>query len=354
MKGFITIDTLYLHVKYPKRDIFEMFYQRVSTIDTRILKNGIPVNDFVVKTGACGYKIGVWQHDARVYLTDQVDEKCGEGQGMGIWVQLGPKFLLQNVNNLHEAVIEFLRNIGIKKEYPISITRIDIAIDLLGVSMKDQDVEFWKMGWVGRSKVSKVFYNSRTGILESIYIGSRKSSILLRIYDKVAQSIVEGDYPYWLDVWKNYEGSVTRIEWEVKPKEGNFSKDLTDFEKFIGFSIRELLVYLLDWGRLCYPDSSDGNRNRWVDSSLWEQIRKIVADWSNGTNWPTSRHGKEFHGINDAYMRFLSGTISGGMAKLNPSDPSMTGLFEGLEEFGQGFETINRKAKIKAEIIKRL
>jgi hypothetical protein len=354
MEGLITVDTLYLHLKYPTRDIFDKYYQYVSEVDTRILREGCVVGDFVVKTGSSGYKISVWQHDARVFLTDQVDEKCGEGKGMGIWIQLGPKFLLENINNLQGGVSEFLTELGIKGIYPIGLTRIDLAIDCLGLAMADQDVNFWKEGWVGRSRLSKIYYSKRTGRLESIYFGSRSSPVYFRIYDKVTQSIIDGDDKYWLDVWKNFDGSVTRIEWEVKPKAGKFPDNLKDFNKFDGFSIRELMSYLLDWGRLCTPGQSDTNRNRWKDSPLWSEIRELVAKWSNGVDWPTSRYGKEFHGISDAYMKFLSGAISGGIAKTNPNNPNINGLFEGLDEFGETLEKIQRVAEMKAKRIKRL
>lgn len=354
MNGFVTIDTLYLHVKYPKGDIFDNYYRYVSDVDTRILREGCVVGDFVVKTGSSGYKISVWQHDARVFLTDQVDDKCGEGMGMGIWIQLGPKFLLENINCLQASVGDFLSALGIKDIYPISITRIDIAIDCLGLAMVDQDVDFWKNGWVGRSKLSKVFYNSRTGRLESLYIGSRKSPILLRVYDKIAQSVADGDYQYWNDVWKDFDGPVTRIEWEVKTKDGNFSDDLKNFKDFNGFSIRELMNYLLDWGRLCTPNPSDSNRNRWEDSPLWVELRELVAKWANGVDWPTSRYGKEFHGISMAYLKFLGGTFSGGMAKLTPNEPSIIGLIDGLESYGIPLEKLRQIAVRKAELIKRL
>jgi hypothetical protein len=355
MDTFITIDTMYLHIKYPKRDVFDFWYPFIKDTDPRLVKQGKVINDHVVKGGASGYRVSVWLHDARVYLTDQVDEKCGEGKGMGVWVQLGPKFLLEHINNLHEAVKNLLVGIGIIKDiYPISISRLDLAVDLLGVSMQDQDIQFWKDGWVGRSKVSAIFNNSRTGNLETIYIGSRKSPVFLRIYDKVAQSIVDGDYVYWKDVWKGFEGPVVRVEWEVKPKDGHFTDDLKDFRLLNGFSVRELANYLLDWGRLCTPDFEDCNRNRWKDSPLWEQLRELVSIWCDEVSWPTSRYGKEFHGVSDAYIKSVSGTISGAMARLGLNDPSLLTLFQGLTDHGEPPEKIIRKAKKKAEIIKRL
>ncbi|PKN96984.1 MAG: hypothetical protein CVU42_17630 [Chloroflexi bacterium HGW-Chloroflexi-4] len=187
-----------------------------------------------------------------------------------------------------------------------------------------------------------------------MYIGSRSSPVFIRVYDKVAQSLVDGDYQYWLDIWGGFTGDVTRIEWEVKPKDGNFYDDLKDFSLFNGFSIRELMNYLLDWGRLCDENPDDSNRRRWPDSQFWADLRAFVIKWCEGIDWPTSRLGKSFHGVSPAYLKFVSGTLSGAMARLSENDPSMFALFDELNKRGETIESINRKAKMKASIIKRL
>jgi len=354
MDAFITVDTLYLHVKYPRRDVFDRWYKPVKDTDSRVLKQGVVINDHVIKNGSSGYKISVWDHDARIFLTDEVEEKCGEGKGMGAWVQLGPKFLIQHINNLQKEVNILLGSIGIIGEFPISITRLDIAVDLLGVPIIDQDLKYWSENWVGRSKLSSINNNSRTGKLETFYFGSRKSPVYLRVYDKVAQAIYDGDFDYWFDVWNKFEGPVTRIEWEIKPKDGKFAEDLKDFSLFNGFSVRETLNYLLDWGRLCEPNPNDTNRRRWKDSGFWAELRAVVEKWSEGVYWPTSRLGKEFHGLSDAYIKFVSGTISGAMAKFNNQAPSMMDLFEGLEKNGEHLAKIKQKAEKKAAVLKRI
>lgn len=354
MNGFITIDTLYLHIKYPNRNVFDFWHEPVKYIDTRALKNGYVVDDLVVKSGSSGYKISVWKHDARIYLTDQVDQKCGDGNGMGAWLQLGPKFIIENITNLHEAVNKFLLEVGIYGKYPKTINRIDIAVDLLDVSIKNQNIKDWSENWVGRSKLSRIFYNSRTGELETLYIGSRKSPVVLRVYDKVAQSKNDGDYKYWQDVWKGFTGDVTRVEWEIKPKIGNFPNNVTDFSLFNGQSMREMLNYLLDWGRLCLPNPTDSNRRRWEDSKFWAHLRSLCETWCGDIYWPTSRLGKEFHGVTDAYIKQVSGIMSGAMAHLDPLYPTLSNMFTKLSEYGEPIEVIAQKARSKAEVIKRL
>ena len=153
---------------------------------------------------------------------------------------------------------------------------------------------------------------------------------------------------------KVIKGAVTRIEWEIKPSKGNFSHDLIDFELFNGLTIRELVNYLLNWGRLCIPNPEDSNNRRWDDAPLWQSVQTVAAEFSEGVDWPISRHGKEFHGISDAYIKFLGGTISGGMARFGLQDPDLYNLLAGLGKHGQGLEAMKKVAVNKAEIYKRL
>lgn len=237
MKGFILVDTLYLNVKYPKRDVFDRFYSKVEHVNYRNLKSGVPVDQFVVRTGGSGYKISIWQNDARLFLTDQVDDVLGNESGMGIWVQLGPKYLIDNFSHIQSAVKLLLENAGIFGDYPISITRIDIAVDLIDESLQNQNTEFWRQNWVGRSNVSSIFFSTNGKAIETINIGRRSASVFLRIYDKLAQAIKEGDILYWLDVWGVEVKAVTRVEWQVSPGEGGFT--IHDFQNLNGAHVKD-------------------------------------------------------------------------------------------------------------------
>jgi len=357
MRGVIHLDSLYLVVKYPHLDIFERWYRHANNASHNKLKEGVPVGDFVVKGGASAYKVSVWQHDARAFFTDQVDDKVGEGKGAGIWIQLGPRFLIHHANNLHKAVKDFLSAIGIRPQYPFptNISRIDLAMDIFGVDMEKQDLSFWQAGWVGRSKVSGFFFNKRTGILETIEIGSRKSAIFLRIYDKIAQAVAEGDLDYWIDIWQGVDGPVTRVEWQVRPRLGNFAKEIQDFHLFTpSLTVIELWNYLLSWGRLCTPNPDDSNNRRWPDSPFWADLRTFAANHAAGVDTPISRYGKKFQGISGPYIKFAVGTISGLMARLNPEDPNVYTMLDGLEKRGEGLTKIQHKAEEKAKVISKL
>ena len=220
----VSVDTLNLNVRYPRMDVFKRWYQATKDFDPSIVKRGIIKGDFVIRNGASGYKVSVWSHDIRAYLTDRVDEIIGDGMGMGIWIQIGPKYLLDHPPGakLREAIRSFLRGIGVRGDWPIRINRIDVALDLFGLELANEDIELWRHGWVGRAGLSSIYLNSRLRQLETINIGSRKSAVYLRIYDKVAQAEAEGDIEYWRDVWNGFPGPVTRVEWEIKPNKGGF------------------------------------------------------------------------------------------------------------------------------------
>jgi hypothetical protein len=143
-----------------------------------------------------GYKVSVWSHDIRAFLTDEVDEIRGEGLGMGIWVQIGPKFLIDHPIDMgfKDEVRKFLREIGVKGKFPIRNTRIDLALDLFAVEIVSQDTQEWWSNWVGRSAVSSIYINPRSRELETINKGSRRSVFYLRIYYKFAEAVAGVGY----------------------------------------------------------------------------------------------------------------------------------------------------------------
>jgi hypothetical protein len=111
---------------------------------------------------------------------------------------------------------------------------------------------------------------------------------------------------------------------------------------------------LIIWGRLCIPDPNDSNNRRWPIAPFWKDVSDLAAAWAREITWPTTRYGKDFHGINDHYIKFLAGTIAGGMARFGESSPDMIGLFEGLKDHGQDLDAIKQKAVAKAAVYSRL
>ena len=98
--GFLGLDSLYVVLEYPAADVFQFWRSFIGDLDNARLHGGIVVDDFVVRRGANGYKLSVWDGDARLFLTDRVESLLAgtdaEGQGMGVMLQLGPKWLREN------------------------------------------------------------------------------------------------------------------------------------------------------------------------------------------------------------------------------------------------------------------
>ncbi len=146
---------------------------------------------------------------------------------------------------------------------------------------------------------------------------------------------------------------MTRVEWEVKPKRGGFEA-FEDFYQLSRWTVVELLNYLVKWGRLCNPNPADSNNRRWDVAELWRHVLEAVEDWADGDNWPTSRLGKQFKGINDSYLRGVAGTMSGAMARLNMERPNLGSMLTEMEDRGIGLKRIHKDAEDKAEIFKRI
>jgi hypothetical protein len=96
--GFLGLDSLYLVLEYPHADVFQKWASAINNdINDVRLNDGVAYDDMVIRRGGLGYKLSVWDGDARLFLTNRVEEKLAgtsaEGQGMGVMLQLGPKWL---------------------------------------------------------------------------------------------------------------------------------------------------------------------------------------------------------------------------------------------------------------------
>lgn len=360
--SFVYLSSLRLVVQYPDLDVYNKWLPLVENTNREKLKQGIISGDNLITTGISGYKFCICKHDARINFSDRVTQKVGIRDSAGILITLGEKFLIDHHSDLQWAVDELLHSVGASADNPIKIKQIGLSIDILGFPLKSLNQFDFTLGWVGRSKMSKLEFNSVTNDLERVLIGSQgqslkeQSPIILRMFDKVAHIAKSGDMFYWLDIWKDFDGPVTCLEWQVKPFDGNFEDDLKQFDLFSGFGIRKLLVYLLDWGRLSIPDSADSNNRRWEETEFWKRVRKAADRWLNGCDIPVSRLGKEFHGVGLDFVKYISGALSSGIAKFGYKKDELTVdvIWEGLLQYGISKEKILNDAKEKAEKLRRM
>ncbi|MCD4751633.1 MAG: replication initiation factor domain-containing protein [Anaerolineaceae bacterium] len=351
MEIFIHVDTIYINVKYPSRDIYSRWARHVIGVDHRTLKLGINYAKVVIRTGGSGYKLSVWRGDIRAFLTPDTDDNRGIGKGMGIWVQLGPKFILANAGNIQKGVLEFLDLIGVVGEYEISITRLDLAVDVLGLDTRTLKHEEFLLGWVGRSQLR----NTHTEECEvtGLEIGSRRSAVFLRIYDKVRQAAKIGELDYWFNIWGKPYGSVTRFEWQISPKKGNFQENLTNFYKLDNESIMQLMDYLMVWGRLAVPNENCQVKSRWLDAPLWEELRMAIKKWNPENLEPLKRIDTPSSKFTLEFANQFAGNLTGAMARANPEDPNFEDLYKKLYDSVPKYEIL-RDAKMKGKRILNL
>lgn len=370
--GFLGIDSLYLVIEYPYLDIFEFWSRAIDDLRDKRLWDGIPFEGLVIRHGGLGYKLSVWDGDARLFITDRVEETLQDtsmtNQGMGMMLQLGPKWLRQNgdLASIEDYITNIYRQLQIfgmqnPQDYPARLNRLDIAIDILNLPIWLFSIDEWRQNWVGYAK-KKTFYDSEFGLLEGFSIGSSQGSVRFKVYDKAMESRKKQTSGFWISVW-NIDTfdlfSVSRFEWSVKCYSARFTNmqylsDLT-YQGFL-----DVLNYVtLRWGRLCIPNSEDLNRSRWELAPLWKLLRQLIDDWSGNYSRLAKREYNFTPDINDHYLRSLAGWLSGLQARvgINRDIGQAASFFESigyLEEHNYRLSDIQRTANQKYKIQSRL
>ena len=204
-----------------------------------------------LESGLMGYKKRMWGNYAQILYAGNV--------GMRTHVILSAKGVrAYEVNNKAENLINMLTHEN------ISFTRIDLALDIKDNSLKFEQLleylnnncivtRFKKYKYVVEKKIEDT---GQVILGETIYFGSRNSSIFIRIYDKAKQM-------------KQEEGNWIRIEIVYKDEHANalalyisqskenlgvlFSKTLNNYIRFV-------------------EKSNDSNKRRWKTADFWARI----------------------------------------------------------------------------------
>ncbi|MDI6552085.1 replication initiation factor domain-containing protein [Leuconostoc suionicum] len=152
-----------------------------------------------------------------------------------------------NPNNVDsiEILLLFLRRMYNKK-----ISRLDIAFDIYN------DPNFFSYSYL-QSGITQNIY-SRSGKIQTIYYGSRKSDKLIRQYDKKAEQYNKGikvDYPFWGRLEIQYRHRFVD-EWFASTNKilNKFQyvdySDLPYTERALIYSIQN---HIVSWGELSAP-----------------------------------------------------------------------------------------------------
>lgn len=344
-----SLDTLHVHLAYPHPDVYQYFSDSVFGHEKE-LRSGVPVqvsgHDVLVKPGASGYKLSVWLGDARAFITDQTED-IRPGNGMGIFLQLGPGYLSTFGDNWIKAVWAFADLFGIAPgSVKAKVNRFDFALDLLGLPLWKLSTDDFLRGWVGRSKKSAFF--CERGQLQTVCVGSRGNGVYLRLYDKKAEAMSDGDWLKWIERWGDWQGEVTRVEWEVRPHEAGFA-DVELLEGLTADHLHKLANYLADWWRLAQP-SSDTNKTRWKDSEFWAYVRAGLYAFADGTGDTLKRASKKVSGLSVQYVRFVVGAFTGAMARCSERGDNLGAVLRVLADTGAPLRNLKEHARHKAVI----
>lgn len=372
---FIGIDSLYLVIEYQDRDVYDYWNEPVKGVreENRIekLREGIPYHGMLLRTGGLGYQLSVWDGDARLFLTHRVNDVLkntpSEGQGMGIMLQLGPKWLRAYADagpkSFRENLLSQLISFGISEsdQYPMRINRLDIAIDILGLSVASFSADEWRENWIGYASPSSFHVSDKTRQLEGLTVGSSSGAVRFKIYDKVAESEKRGTSRFWRSVWGIEEQEtveVARFEWSIKCYKARFA-EMRYFSEFTYTKLLELLNYAsLKWGRLCIPQPTV-NQSRWPLAPIWKELRAIIEDYTFSYNVAAHREYDYRVDLNEAYLKSVAGWLAGLLVRvgLEFNGEKPVTLPDGmgfLKDTGYPDSYISRKANKKWAVASRL
>ncbi|QPC83658.1 hypothetical protein G4Y79_04555 [Phototrophicus methaneseepsis] len=373
--AFLGVDSLYLVIEYPSQDVFDYWSRSVNDNQDRRLHEGIPHGDMLIRTGAHGYKLCVRSGDNRLYITNRVEDVLHNtphtGQGMGILLQLGTKWLRQNADftsyeALSASIFALLREYKVDEPecYPIRINRIDIALDVLGLSTNDISIDEWRRGWIGRASGKYFYDDNTTGNLSGFVIGSSKGAVRFKIYDKILESTKTNDIGFWLSVWiqqglnfsQANDLNIARFEWTVKPHNAKFL-GMRYLEEYTFDGLKELINYLTQkWGRLCIAQASVP-KSRWMIHPLWQQIRRLmIEEWDIDHVGITQRDYHTIPDVNPAYLKSVAGWIAGLMARIAiaKGEDAPVDVYEAILLAQSETKPIKQKAQERFEILSRL
>ncbi len=370
----LSMDSLYLVVEYPHADVFQEWASGAVDLNDPELYQGIPYHDMILRRGGNGYKLSVWDGDARLYLSDRVNDKLAgtqaEGQGMGVMLQLGPKWLHQfgkafAPNTLRGNVEGQLFLFGLKDpgQYPMRINRLDIALDVLGWDVSQFSLDLWRNHWVGYAKPRHFHFAPRSGQLTGFSVGSYKGNIRFKVYDKVFESEQSGTSRFWRSVWGVNEDdliTVARCEWSIRCHQARFTtlRYLADYS-FEGF--QGLLNYVsLVWGCLRIPQEDNReNKARWPLHPLWAELRSFIDEYSFGYERLVRPEYALDPDIKVSYLTSLAGWLAGAQARYGvekhlEGPASLAAVLSYMYQEGYTIDDIAERAAEKWEIFSRL
>lgn len=142
-----------------------------------------------------------------------------------------------------------------------NITRLDVALDdhsgLLDMSTLRVYTDL--QHYLSRSRKWTIEYGSDGS---TIYYGSKKSDMLIRIYDKAAERGYDPEEVHWIRVELQMRGKIAQ----------GFAAGIMQNNIVI-----EYLGVLRNYLRFVEPVEGDSNKSRWPTADFWENLLQAVA-----------------------------------------------------------------------------
>lgn len=182
---------------------------------------------------------------------------------------------------------------------PLRSSRVDVCLDLKDSLMPSvSEYAAFVRSFVRKSRVARNISNAEN--VETIYLGSAKAAVKLRIYNKSLEMVKHGKTYYegfWSQSGYAVGDLVTRYEWQLgsgflrewKGADGSRIQTLDDLRRMLP-AIFQYLTHT--WVRHTVPSETDKDHSeRWPTSDLWQTVQ--AATWSLSIEaLPATRQGE--------------------------------------------------------------
>jgi hypothetical protein len=192
--------------------------------------------------------------------------ECGEYSSPSFFVTCRSQALWrESAHLLHAKFLQWADAVGFVAVKPEGVSRVDYAFDYAVPA-----VDFTEDHFVTRT--TKDSQHRENGRVQTFTFG--RDSIVLRVYDKVAEVEQQSDKVWFFVLW-GQDRDVWRIEWQVRKdvlREFGITT-VEDLRKCQG----DLLRYLCEEHTTLRVPDGDQNRSRWPVHPLWRDLQTQVA-----------------------------------------------------------------------------
>ena len=233
---------------------------------------------------------------AQVVIGQHIFEVKDKGKGRFSYVLVDNRFYLQASNGRSKALpmayvqisSEYLAHVGIEQaekslqfivntlglvKEPANISRVDLFVDFCADLKMDSFNPL--ESWITRTQSIDLHYRYNKFSGWSFGMGGE---IGARLYDKTLEVEKKSKKFYLHDFWKiaGWDGQkvVWRMEFEAK-REVLKQLGIYKLNNLLELQSALWLYLTQDWLRLAIPSLTDGNKTRWLNHPLWDDLSQV-------------------------------------------------------------------------------